>query len=848
MSWKKKTRKKFERIRMEEVKMRILRLKLSNFRQYKDTEIFFPQKGLIGIVGNNGSGKSTILNAIRWALYGRYDGVTQKQLKRLDSPNNAATYIELDFVLDGDYYRVRRDLNTSNKRNYIKKNKELVASGITAINEYIHKLLKMDEKAFENCYYAKQGEFDSLIKMNEAPRFQMISKLLNVDAIDKAAEISRKKAREVDVYIKTLEEFLTNETNHEALLEDLLSKQMLLSKELKNTEEALSFCGKKHEEIKKTLAEYERKHQLFIEQNETLNKLKTEKDSLEKYSLKNIEAELMELEHIKVEYEKNFDKKNEFITANDEFQEMNALRHRLIDLKRLRDELKNKKAEQNSIRTTLDEVKNELKKDIYNNLNLYLNELQEEMEKLTKKKETLNNKLIKQRSEIEFLGNKYREQVNEINSFDALNENIPCPTCSQPLSKEHKIKHLANLEEEKQIIENKIRSIKKQYDDNNELLNTVNQKEVELTNKINHLQNKVRLNKQILENKLNELETKLKQNQEEEKALSSKIKEFESSIHKDSDSFKKYSEKYFAELQIKLNELRIIYEKMLIAEEKIKKIETLKKDKEKIKKDIEDLNEEIKKTKRELKKIGFEETKFNELKNKERKIQQDYFDIKEKKNQIVFALDNLKEKIFDCNKNIELHSKRKKELKNKRKEYAKLMYLNDLLKQYKIDYLNKDISPALSQTMSNLIDLLTGGKYHKIDLDENFNTYLYRNNERLPISMFSEGERQLVAIVQRLAISQLLSVQIGEKPLELIMLDEIFGSMDNERQDALIEMFQSLTRTFNQIIIVSHNEYVKDSFEHTLVIELDEDSTSRHHWKLKQHNEDEVKELVEKYY
>lgn len=848
MSWKKKTRKKFERIRMEEVKMRILRLKLSNFRQYKDTEIFFPQKGLIGIVGNNGSGKSTILNAIRWALYGRYDGVTQKQLKRLDSPNNAATYIELDFVLDGDYYRVRRDLNTSNKRNYIKKNKELVASGITAINEYIHKLLKMDEKAFENCYYAKQGEFDSLIKMNEAPRFQMISKLLNVDAIDKAAEISRKKAREVDVYIKTLEEFLTNETNHEALLEDLLSKQMLLSKELKNTEEALSFCGKKHEEIKKTLAEYERKHQLFIEQNETLNKLKTEKDSLEKYSLKNIEAELMELEHIKVEYEKNFDKKNEFITANDEFQEMNALRHRLIDLKRLRDELKNKKAEQNSILTTLDEVKNELKKDIYNNLNLYLNELQEEMEKLTKKKETLNHKLIKQRSEIEFLGNKYREQVNEINSFDALNENVPCPTCSQPLSKEHKIKHLANLEEEKQIIENKIRSIKKQYDDNNELLNTVNQKEVELTNKINHLQNKVRLNKQILENKLNELETKLKQNQEEEKALSSKIKEFESSIHKDSDSFKKYSEKYFAELQIKLNELRIIYEKMLIAEEKIKKIETLKKDKEKIKKDIEDLNEEIKKTKRELKKIGFEETKFNELKNKERKIQQDYFDIKEKKNQIVFALDNLKEKIFDCNKNIELHLKRKKELKNKRKEHAKLMYLNDLLKQYKIDYLNKDISPALSQTMSNLIDLLTGGKYHKIDLDENFNTYLYRNNERLPISMFSEGERQLVAIVQRLAISQLLSVQIGEKPLELIMLDEIFGSMDNERQDALIEMFQSLTRTFNQIIIVSHNEYVKDSFEHTLVIELDEDSTSRHHWKLKQHNEDEVKELVEKYY
>ena len=49
--------------------MRLLSLRMKNFRQHADTFIAF-RPGLTGIIGPNGAGKSTILEGIAWAMYG----------------------------------------------------------------------------------------------------------------------------------------------------------------------------------------------------------------------------------------------------------------------------------------------------------------------------------------------------------------------------------------------------------------------------------------------------------------------------------------------------------------------------------------------------------------------------------------------------------------------------------------------------------------------------------------------------------------------------------------------------------------------------------------------------------
>src|SRR5258708_2777107 len=88
--------------------MRLNSLRLTNFRQHVDTFIEF-DVGLTGIIGANGSGKTTILEAIAWALYGQDAARGKKDsIRSLRAGPAARVKVELDFELGGHRYRVER--------------------------------------------------------------------------------------------------------------------------------------------------------------------------------------------------------------------------------------------------------------------------------------------------------------------------------------------------------------------------------------------------------------------------------------------------------------------------------------------------------------------------------------------------------------------------------------------------------------------------------------------------------------------------------------------------------------------------------------------------------------------
>jgi len=90
--------------------MQINRIRLCNFRQHAGTHITF-DSGLTGIIGANGSGKTTILEAIAWALYGQDAARGKKEtIRSLRAGPNARVKVELDFELGGHRYRVERGL------------------------------------------------------------------------------------------------------------------------------------------------------------------------------------------------------------------------------------------------------------------------------------------------------------------------------------------------------------------------------------------------------------------------------------------------------------------------------------------------------------------------------------------------------------------------------------------------------------------------------------------------------------------------------------------------------------------------------------------------------------------
>src|SRR5258707_13954951 len=113
--------------------MRLNSLKLTNFRQHVRTELNFGT-GLTGIIGPNGSGKTTVLEAIAWALYGNpaIRG-TRDSIRFIGAGPRAPVEVELDFDLAGHRYRVTRGLTTAAV--YLDDSAAAIANSITGVNE-----------------------------------------------------------------------------------------------------------------------------------------------------------------------------------------------------------------------------------------------------------------------------------------------------------------------------------------------------------------------------------------------------------------------------------------------------------------------------------------------------------------------------------------------------------------------------------------------------------------------------------------------------------------------------------------------------------------------------------------
>jgi len=93
--------------------VRLNSLHLVNFRQHADTRIAF-ETGLTGIIGINGSGKTTILEGIAWALYGNSAARgTRESIRFSRATARASVRVELDCDLGGDRYRVVRGLTNA---------------------------------------------------------------------------------------------------------------------------------------------------------------------------------------------------------------------------------------------------------------------------------------------------------------------------------------------------------------------------------------------------------------------------------------------------------------------------------------------------------------------------------------------------------------------------------------------------------------------------------------------------------------------------------------------------------------------------------------------------------------
>jgi len=337
-----------------------------------------------------------------------------------------------------------------------------------------------------------------------------------------------------------------------------------------------------------------------------------------------------------------------------------------------------------------------------------------------------------------------------------------CPTCERVLSDQHDVL-LKNFEEEKRKYEKEIKSF------SNEI------------KKVQEEKDKFSREQQALQKKRNYLQSQLR----EKERIDATISNISTELKREN-----------AEMESKDKELK----KIGLVTFNLKEFETVKKQVEVLYKKYQSSLDVFSGKKDGLAALNLD---FEKKEGEKKLISQE--------------IKNLKEKILQLDKF-------KKQIKAEKKTVHYLGMLSEVMASFRTHLISR-IRPTLSSYSSDFFERLTEGKYHELELDENYNLLIYDNGNAYGIERFSGGEEDLANLCLRLAISEVITERAGGV-FNFIILDEIFGSQDMFRRRNIMKALNGLSSKFRQIFLITHVDDVKNDMENIIFITENEDGIS----------------------
>ncbi|WP_405292967.1 AAA family ATPase [Methanobrevibacter sp.] len=270
------------------------RLKLNNFKSHEHTVIPF-DKGISVIVGENGAGKSTILEALSFALFKQHTG---KKIDDLVRNNANSMSVELEFSSNNRDYKIVREKKSTLKSSLFKRTSSEggyvhVCTGDKEVSSEIRQILDIDSDLFLNAIYIRQGEIAELVDKTPAEKKQLIGKLLGIDSLEKAW--------------KNLLPFITDYESQLSELKGKLFNSEELTENYKKKKEELEILKKRGHELEEQIDEVD---EIIKEISESKRNMEREKEIYET-QVNNLEIEektFAKLEEDKHNVQENLDK------------------------------------------------------------------------------------------------------------------------------------------------------------------------------------------------------------------------------------------------------------------------------------------------------------------------------------------------------------------------------------------------------------------------------------------------------------------------------------------------------------------------------------------------------------
>jgi exonuclease SbcC len=132
--------------------------------------------------------------------------------------------------------------------------------------------------------------------------------------------------------------------------------------------------------------------------------------------------------------------------------------------------------------------------------------------------------------------------------------------------------------------------------------------------------------------------------------------------------------------------------------------------------------------------------------------------------------------------------------------------------------LNAAMRPEIAELASSFLSDLTDGRYDAVDLTEDYTLTVLEDG--VPKPVISGGEEDLASLVLRLAISQMIAERAGQ-PLSLLVLDEVFGSLDESRRQHVLGLLRRLGDRFPQVILITHIDQIREGLDRVIRVEYD---------------------------
>lgn len=132
--------------------------------------------------------------------------------------------------------------------------------------------------------------------------------------------------------------------------------------------------------------------------------------------------------------------------------------------------------------------------------------------------------------------------------------------------------------------------------------------------------------------------------------------------------------------------------------------------------------------------------------------------------------------------------------------------------------LNATMRPEIAELASGFLADLTDGRYDTVDLTEDYTLTIVADG--VPKPVISGGEEDIANLVLRLAISQMIAERAGQ-PLSLLVLDEVFGSLDESRRQTVVTLLRRLGDRFPQVILITHIDQIREGLDRVLRVEYD---------------------------